>query len=306
MENFLLVLVYLLIGLTLRKLPQLPSNTGLVLNQYVLFVALPALVLQKIPLLQFSTQLLLPALIPWILLLLVAGLIVLASRIWHWHRLTTAALLVVLPLGNTSFLGFPMVQAFFGADALPVAMIYDQAGSFVALATWSTLIAALYDSNAPKPTFGSMSKRILLFPSFIALALALLLKQLVFPYPEFISTLLGSLSATLVPVIMIAVGFQFRLQLEPRESMPLAFAILVKLIVMPLAALGLLFLLEAEPLIIKVSVFEAAMPPMVSAGAIAIAAGLAPRFVSALVGLGLLLSFISLPLWYFVLSTLFA
>ncbi len=297
MENFVLVLVYLLLGYVLRRLPQFPANTGLVLNQFVLYIALPALVLQKIPLLQFSSQLLLPALVPWLLLLLVAGAVVTAGRVWGWQRQTTAALLVVLPLGNTSFLGFPMVEAFFGAQALPVAMIYDQAGSFVALATWSTIMAALYNPNAERPTVASISQRILLFPSFIALALALLLQPWAYPYPALVDSLLGSLSATLVPVIMIAVGFQFRLQLEPGEKGPLAFALAVKLLAMPFTAWLLLQALNAQPQILQVTVFEAAMPPMVSAGAIAIAAGLAPRFVSALVGLGLVLSFLTLPLW---------
>ena len=300
MENFALVLIYLMIGALLRRLPQFPQETGLVLNQYVLFVALPALVLQKIPLLEFSSQLWLPAITPWVLLVIVAGLVILAGKIWHFEKTTVGALLVVLPLGNTSFLGFPMVEAFFGENALPFAMIYDQAGSFVALATYSTILAAWYNPNAATPTAGQIFKRILTFPSFIALALALALKS--WPYPAFFNLVLDSLAATLVPVIMIAVGFQFRLQLDNKDAKPLIFALGVKLCLMPLLALGLLSLFQPEPLLLKVVVFEAAMPPMVSAGAVAIGAGLALRLVPALVGLGLLLSFISLPLWYALLQ----
>lgn len=300
MESFALVLVYLCIGALLRKLPQFPQETGLVLNQFVLFVALPALVLQKIPLLEFSSQLWLPAITPWVLLVIVAALILLAGKIWHWEKTTVGALLVVLPLGNTSFLGFPMVEAFFGEQALPFAMIYDQAGSFVALATYSTVLAAWYNPNAATPTARQIVTRILTFPSFIALALALILKS--WPYPAFFSLILDSLAATLVPVIMIAVGFQFRLQLDNKEAKPLIFALGVKLFLMPLLALGFLSLFKPDPLLLQVVVFEAAMPPMVSAGAIAIGAGLALRLVPALVGLGLLLSFISLPLWYWLLQ----
>ncbi|MGY5796556.1 AEC family transporter [Rheinheimera faecalis] len=300
MENFALVLVYLVIGFLLRRLPQFPQETGLVLNQYVLFVALPALVLQKIPLLEFSSQLWLPAITPWVVLLIVAGLIILAGRLWHWEKTTVGALLVVLPLGNTSFLGFPMVEAFFGDLALPYAMIYDQAGSFLALATYSTILAAWYNPNAATPTAGQIIKRVLTFPSFVALVLALCLKSVT--YPAFFSLVLDSLAATLVPVIMIAVGFQFRLQLDNKEAKPLIFALGVKLLLMPLLALGFLSLFQPDPLLLQVVVFEAAMPPMVSAGAIAIGAGLALRLVPALVGLGLLLSFISLPLWYLLLQ----
>lgn len=300
MESFALVLVYLLIGSLLRRLPQFPQETGLVLNQYVLFVALPTLVLQKIPLLEFSSQLWLPAITPWVLLLIVAGLIILAGKLWHWEKTTVGALLVVLPLGNTSFLGFPMVEAFFGDQALPYAMIYDQAGSFLALATYSTILAAWYNPNAATPTAGQIIKRVLTFPSFVALVLALCLKSVT--YPAFFNLVLDSLAATLVPVIMIAVGFQFRLQLDNKEAKPLIFALGIKLLLMPLLALGFLSVFQPDPLLLQVVVFEAAMPPMVSAGAIAIGAGLALRLVPALVGLGLLLSFISLPLWYLLLQ----
>jgi hypothetical protein len=300
MESFVLVLVYLVIGALLRKLPQFPQDTGLVLNQYVLFVALPALVLQKIPLLEFSSQLWLPAITPWVLLLIVAALVILAGKIWHFEKTTVGALLVVLPLGNTSFLGFPMVEAFFGDKALPYAMIYDQAGSFLALATYSTILAAWYNPNAATPNAAQIIKRVLTFPSFIALMLALSLKS--FSYPEFFSLVLDSLAATLVPVIMIAVGFQFRLQLDNKDAKPLIFALGVKLFLMPVLALGFLSLFKPDALLLQVVVFEAAMPPMVSAGAIAMGAGLALRLVPALVGLGLLLSFISLPLWYALLQ----
>lgn len=52
----------------------------------------------------------------------------------------------------------------------------------------------------------------------------------------------------------------------------------------------------------RVSVMEAAMPPMVSAGALASLAGLSPRLSSAMVGLGIPLSFATLPLVHRVAS----
>ncbi|MBN7827881.1 AEC family transporter, partial [Bowmanella dokdonensis] len=109
---------------------------------------------------------------------------------------------------------------------------------------------------------------------------------------------------TLVPVIMVAVGFQFRLRLDGKEAWPLVFALGVKLLLMPIFALALLWPLHPQPLLLQVGVFQAAMPPMVSAGALAIGASLAPRLVAALVGLGLILSFITLPIWYWLLQQL--
>jgi predicted permease len=306
MENFALVLVYLLIGTLLRRVRGFPAETGPVLNQYVLYVALPALVLQKMPLLEFTSQLWIPAAMPWVLLAITAGAVLLAARLWQLDRQITGALLVVLPLGNTSFLGYPMVEAFYGDTGLPFAIIYDQAGSFLALVTYAAILAAWFSPTAgPRPSAAQILPRILLFPAFLAMLLGLALKGS--SYPAFMELLLDSLAATLVPVVMIAVGFQLRLKLDSGQTTPLVLALGFKLLLMPALALGLLWLVQPRPLLIEplltqVVVLQAAMPPMITAGTLAIGAALAPRFVAALVGLGLLGSFVTLPLWYWLLA----
>lgn len=304
MDNFILILIYLSLGFAMRRVPKFPAETPVVLNTFVMYVALPALVLQKIPSLHFSWDLLIPALVPWILLLLVSALILLLGRLLHWSRDIIVALLIVLPLGNTSFLGFPMIEALFGGDWLPYAMIYDQIGSFVALATWSTILAALYGVNAAQSQVSSaaMAMRILTFPPFLALVVGLSLKA--WTYPPLLQTTLDNLAATLVPLIMFAVGFQLKFSLAGERLSPLLSGLGIKLLLMPLLVLTGAMLLGLSGKAVQVSVFEAAMPPMISAGAIAMMAGLAPRLVAALVGFGLLLSFITLPLWAWLLHQL--
>ncbi len=302
MENFVLILIYLSLGVMMRKVPKFPADTALTLNTFVLYVALPALVLQKIPLLNFSWNLLIPALVPWILLLIVAALVVLLGRLLNWHRDIVVALLIVLPLGNTSFLGFPMIEAFFGEAWLPYAMIYDQFGSFVALATWSTLLAALYGANQAPVSAGAMARRILTFPPFMALWLGLLLKN--WPYPALLQSVIDNLAQTLVPLIMFAVGFQLRFSFSGERLSPLLSGLGIKLLLMPALTLAGCLLFGFSGKAVEVSVFEAAMPPMITAGAVAMMAGLAPRLVAALVGFGLLLSFITLPAWHWLLQQL--
>ena len=62
----------------------------------------------------------------------------------------------------------------------------------------------------------------------------------------------------------------------------------------PLLALLLIFLMGANSLAAKVSVFEAGMPSQISAWALAMTAGLAPKLSAMLVGYGILLSFLTL------------
>lgn len=53
---------------------------------------------------------------------------------------------------------------------------------------------------------------------------------------------------------------------------------------------------------LRATVLEAAMPSMITAAALAIAHGLAPRLAAALVGYGIVLSMATLPLWAALLA----
>jgi hypothetical protein len=299
MDNFYLVLAYLVIGFLLRRLPAMPENSGIVLNIYVLYVALPALILKNVPLLQFSSALLIPALTPWLLLVAVVAMVMLLSKLFGWSREVTGALLIVLPLGNTSFLGFPMTQALFGSSAMPYAVVYDQVGSFIALATYVTIVAAIYSPQVSQPTVKGIIVKIISFPSFIALAVGLLLRNA--SMPPLADALIANLAATLVPVVMIAVGFQLSFRFSKNEISPLLSALTIKLLMMPLLAWAIWTSLGQTGLAVDVSIFQAAMPPMISAGAIAIMAGLAPRLVSGIIGLGILIGLMSLPIVFWLL-----
>lgn len=299
MENFILTISFLLIGMGLRRLPQFPDDTSHVLNLFVIYVSLPALVLLKVPGLTFSRELMVPALMPWGMLVVSAAIILLLAKICKWERQITGCLLLMIPLGNTSFLGIPMVRAFFGESGIPYAVLYDQLGSFLGLATYGSLVLALYGQSDVKPTIVSVLKKITTFPPFICLLFAMGIRSFVFPGP--VMNLLQTLAATLVPVVMIAVGFQLKLRLSPEVLKPMGIGLAVKLCIAPVIALGFCRMFGFDSEAAMVSVFEAGMPPMVSAGALAIMAGLAPELTAALVGLGIFLSFATLPLLFQIL-----
>lgn len=293
MESFYLILSYIIIGMLLKRFKALPDNSAMVLNAYVLYVALPALILKSIPLLGFSSSLYVPVITPWFLLVFVILLVLFLSKILHWSRDITGALLIILPLGNTSFLGFPMTEALFGQQGMPYAVVYDQLGSFIALATYASLVAAIYSSKVASPGLRDIVIKIITFPSFIALILGLALKGI--SLPDFANSLISGLSLTLVPVVMVAVGFQLRFRFSRDEMAPMAIALAIKLMLMPAVAWFLWYSFGQEGLVVNISVFQAAMPPMISAGAIAIMAGLAPRLVSGVIGFGVLLALLTLP-----------
>ncbi|MGE4519116.1 MAG: AEC family transporter [Desulfobacteraceae bacterium] len=302
MENFIITMTYLLAGVAVKRIPDFPSETGKVLNLFVIYFSLPALILIKIPELKFDENLLITAVVPWLCLVFSVVVILLFSKTFRWERDVTGCLLLLIPLGNTAFFGLPMVNAFYGDKGAPFALLYDQAGTFIAFTTYGSFILALYGKNTSKPTPANILKKILVFPPFIALIAAFILKNT--PYPQTFSIIIETLASTLVPLVMIAVGYQLSLRLGHNVKTKLFFGLALKLIMMPVFALFICKISGFNSFASKISVFQAGMPSMVTAGAMAIMADIKPALAAALVGSGIVLSFATLPLIFNLINIL--
>jgi predicted permease len=86
---------------------------------------------------------------------------------------------------------------------------------------------------------------------------------------------------------------QLRFKLPKEDLRPFFSALGVKLILSPIIAIIISMIFSWESKAALVSIMEAGMGPMITAGAVASMAGLAPRLSSAIVGYGVLLSFLT-------------
>ncbi|BCD99387.1 hypothetical protein MARGE09_P3589 [Marinagarivorans cellulosilyticus] len=180
--------------------------------------------------------------------------------------------MLTVPLGNTSFVGIPLLQAFLGSEALPYAILYDQFGTFLALNTVGVAIASITQPTTnTKHRYGTY---IISFPPFITLLIAFCCRWL--EYPEWLNEVLPRMAQTLVPVDMVAVGLQWRLRLDRKHLQPLTIGLVYLLLLSPLFTWALLKMLTVEGLVAKVIILEPAMPSMISAGVLATSHHLAP------------------------------
>ncbi len=232
-----------------------------------------------------------------------AALVWLFCRYQQWSKEITGALLLTVPLGNTSFVGLPLIDALLGPSAIPYAILYDQFGTFIALNTAGITIAGLYakhGTDSPQHAHGPIWQNIVYFPPFIALVAAIMLRWV--DYPTWLNELLPRLSSTLVPVVMVAVGLQWRLRLARADLAPLIAALTCLLIITPSFAWLLMAALGAKGIVAHTIILEAAMPAMISAGLLAMSYNLAPRLSAAIVGYGIMLALITVPTWRYLLS----
>lgn len=282
-----------------------PDGTVAGIDWVILHLALPAVIVRTIPGLELGGEALVPVATAWAMVGFGAVAVLVIARQAGWSRSVTGALMLVVPLGNTSFLGFPAVEALLGAEALPSAVLYDQLGTFLALTTYGTLVAARYgtagdrssgDEETPgADALGAMLVRVVSFPPFVALVAGFALRGVTLPTA--VDGALELLSVTLTPLAMVSIGLRLAARRFERPTWPVIVGLGLKMVAMPAIVLGVSAALGRSSTAWDVAVIESAMPSMVTAGIVATSAGLDEETVTSLVGVGLVLSLVTLPIW---------
>jgi malate permease and related proteins len=298
MASFLLLLICLVLGVLVAHLGRPPEGLAKSLNWWVLYIALPALVLEIIPHLQFSASL-------WFLLVSMWLIFIGSWVIFHhlgswlrWQRGTIGAVVLAAGLCNSSFVGFPLIEALRGKQAVTYAAIADQLGSFMNVAIGGGFVIAMYSGNQMHGR--TILRKVILFPPFVALLVALLV-ALTPGWPALFETVLMRIGATLAPLALFSVGLQLRLKIDTHRILPLLAGLGWKLGVAPLLILGLGLTAHIHTDILAVGVLQSAMAPMVTAAILAEQNNFDPPLANMLVGFGILLSFITVPLWNLLL-----
>ena len=304
MENIALLILCFGLGIVLRQSGRLPDNAPATLNGFIIHVSLPALTVFYLHRLPLEVSLIYPVAAPWILFVTGFLLFVGIGRAARWSTPTTGGLILSGSLANTSFVGLPMIEVFFGAGFIAVGIVIDQLGTYLILSTLGIVVAAAFSGRtAETPSFADVARKVMTFTPFQALLVALAVHPLAFPAG--VDQLLERLGSTLVPLALVSVGYQLRLaDLKGRMS-ALTAGLAFKLVVGPLLiAFVLLKLLGASGQTAHVAIFEAAMAPQIGAAIVAIEHKLDPPLVTLMVGIGVPLSFLTLPLWWYVLQTI--
>lgn len=303
MINFILIFLCISTGMIMSKLKILPLDAHKGINAWVLYIALPALSLRYVPEIKWGNDLLLPILAP----LLIWGGAWLFVKIYDYKKRLSAAsrtaLLVTCGLGNTAFIGYPMISAFYEESEIHHAVVLDQI-TFILFATVgviSVLRTSAERTDKVSPIF--IIKKVFRFPPFISCLLALTLPHFIEISP--INPLLDKLVATMSPMALFSIGLQLKFGEFKRERHLVTAGLLYKLILAPFLVFLLALFLKSSGNLAKISVFEAGMSSHITASLLASQYNLNPRYCTLVVGLGIIISFFTLTFWYIISEYMF-
>ena len=292
------VVVLFLLGWICRTRVVIAPSVLIWADRYVINIALPAVIIAKVSQVELTAKSGIPVVAAWTSMAVCALVILLVGARLKWSRSRIGALLLVGVLGNTSFLGIEVVRTLLGESHVAAAVTYDQLGTFLALSLYGTWIAGKYGSS--ESGWRPVVRRISRFTPFIALMISVVLRAVDIP-SELISVLDG-VGKTVAPVAMGALGARFTFRWNQRTQWVLVSVIGLKMFFVPSALLVVGILVgDIHSIEWSTSILQSAAPPMVTAGIVAITAGMEEDLVVSIVGLGTLLSFVSLPLFSMVI-----
>ncbi|WP_373495654.1 AEC family transporter [Aquiflexum sp.] len=301
MFNIVLIVIFLCLGIVSQHFRFLPDSLAQYLNRYLIYIVLPALALMYLPKIELVPELALPIASAWIsfgLSWLIFGFL---GKILNWVNSITGCLVITSGLANTSFVGFPIVQALYGDEGMKIALLIDQAGSFIIVSSVAVIVASIY--TVEKKSKRDITKKILTFPPFLFFLIAIFMNISGYEIAGHLETLLEMIAATLTPVALTSVGLQIKISPDAFRSKFLWMGLGYKLVFIPLTILILFrFVFNLQGLMLQVSVIEMAMAPMITGSIIAITHNLEPKLASLLVGVGIPLSFLTIGIWYFILA----
>lgn len=233
----LTLFLLMLCGLIAIKTKLMDDKAMGMINTFLLNFALVGLVISKMQ--QDASPELLMDLV-WMFILSCAFMIlggVVASRLFPREGHDRRAVLISLcTISNCAYMGYPVITAVMGAEALIYAVVFTAAFN---LLSWTVCAYYFGGCEAMQPA------RLLRNPSLIAVIIGLVLFLTGLRLPKFVNDALDALGSTTTPLAMFVIGARL-ISLRPHhlKDKNLLIACALRLVIIPLAVL----LLHLTPL----------------------------------------------------------
>ncbi|MFY9083719.1 AEC family transporter [Aliarcobacter cryaerophilus] len=291
LDPVLPIAIYLLFGYLFKIIFQDNSKQ---LVDFIIYFSLPAIVFSKIYPLELDTKIL------WLILMFMAiiffnlFLSYCIGKMMRLNRVTLATFMIMATFGNTSFIGFSYIDAFYGQDYIVYGVIYDIFGSFLLLVSVGMIIITW--GSGRKNSILNISKSIFLFPPMIIFFITIFAKN--FEVPKFIIYTSQNLGSTLVPIAMIAIGMKLELKHIFSKLHIVTVAVVLKMLIVPIIILFTFkYFYGVDETWVKVTLIEVAMPPMTMAAVLAIKGGLDEKIAINSLVLGVIVSLFTITLF---------
>lgn len=289
------------VGYLLKRIGFWGQNEGVVFSRTVLYITLPCFILLALAGAKLTSEAII-ILIIFVACSLISGVIsYLIARFLRLPKPSAGTFILASSVGNTGFLGYPVVLGVLGNKGLPWAAIIDQFGMALPLNTLGIAVASYYGNSSEK---GSRAMTLLKSPPFIASLIALFLIGR--NIPLFLKPLWRSMELfrdATVPLIMLFLGISLSPSSLNRRWAPIVIASILKLFFQPILVYALALRVGLSELPFQVLILQACMPTALMTVVFSENYKLDLELASGIVFLTTLASMFTIPFMGQVLST---
>ncbi|SKB91395.1 hypothetical protein SAMN05660477_01805 [Soonwooa buanensis] len=302
MVNFVLIAVCIIAGMLFKATKSIHPDAHKGINTWILYLALPAVSFKYLPKVQWSTEMLFP-IFSTLLIAVGSGIFMkYYCKYKGYSRRSQSTLDLASGYSNTSFIGFPLISAFYGESLLSIAIICDQT-MFLALSTLGIISALKGGSKSGNINAKFILKRLFTFPPFLGCIGALVISQ--FVDLSFAEPFFDKLAATVGPLALFSVGLQLKFNGWKKLMPQISTSMLYKLILAPAIVFGLALIFGIKGYVAKISIFEAAMPTLVTSSIIAEQFRLNTKLTNLIIGISIIVGFFTSAMWYELIGLFF-
>lgn len=290
------VIIVFIVGVVVRHFGLLEKRHADIMLRLVVRIGLPALIFASISRIPLSFELSYLPLAASLTLILTWPLVLLTGRAMQLPRVTLGSFVIGPMIMNMAFM-FPFVIVAWGAEGFALAALFDFGNGIIVL----TLVYALSCwYGADETRWLDVLKKMVTFPPFIALFLALVINILHMPVPEMLADGIHVVGRYVILLVPLALGMYFNPRITDTGAVFSAVAIRI--------GVGLLFgflwveLFELEGLMRSVVLLCCAAPVGFNVLVFAAEHHLNKEFAASIASISLMLGLIYIPAMIYLLG----
>jgi len=258
LKLYLYLIGGVLLGVALGRITSV--RTSVYLSQFLLWIGVPISIVAFLRGANLSGLVWLAPAVAWAAILLGAGLawIWIRSQAWpSWRFPTQGSFLLTSMVGNTGYLGYPVVLSLVGPKYFALALFYDLLGTTIGAYGLGIGVATYFGTRTQ--TSWQLVQQLIKNPPLWSLLIGIPIREL--PLPVIAERVLQALAWSVIFLSLILIGLRLS-KLTSWQSFPRAcLSLLIKMVLVPLVlGIGLsLFGVDGPPRLVLV--LQMAMPP---------------------------------------------
>ncbi|MGF7431375.1 AEC family transporter [Thermoanaerobacterium thermosaccharolyticum] len=228
LQKISISIIVIFLGYAVKKMKFLPNETGKVLNNFIIYITLPASIAKVFFTTKVNTNLFVLTFFGFILGIITFLIGFLIFKKTNLKKETKGTLMISLCGYNIGLFAFPFIQQIYGNNGLLHIAMFDMGNSFNVFGI-AYIIAYAFSEN-DKLDIKKVFKKILYFIPFDTYIISFILNIVGFKFPGLIVNLVEQISLPNTTLALFVIGYFLDFNLDKDEIVSLVKGLIIKYI----------------------------------------------------------------------------